>query len=244
MKKAARSKALAHALAEMPKEACGLVVIVKGRERYIPCKNLAPNATDMFILDPEDYAKAENLGEITEVFHSHPVTVAAPSEADRTACESSGLPWVICNPVNDTWAELTPCGFKAPLIGREYTWAVADCWTLIRDWYIENNILLPDWPRPADPKEFENNPIFDECWATAGFSLIDEEEELKRGDALLMRINSKGLDHCAVYIGDNMILHHLAGRLSSRDIYGGGGWYETITGKRLRHYDWARLQVG
>jgi proteasome lid subunit RPN8/RPN11 len=244
MKKAARSKALAHALAEMPKEACGLVVIVKGRERYIPCKNLAPNATDMFILDPEDYAAAEELGEITEVFHSHPVTVAAPSEADRIACESSGLPWVICNPVNDTWAELTPCGFKAPLIGREYTWAVADCWSLIRDWYIENNILLPDWPRPADPKEFENNPIFDECWATAGFSLIDEEEELKRGDALLMRINSKGLDHCAVYIGDSMILHHLAGRLSSRDIYGGGGWYETITGKRLRHYDWARLQVG
>jgi proteasome lid subunit RPN8/RPN11 len=244
MKKAARSKALAHALAEMPKEACGLVVIVKGRERYIPCKNLAPNATDMFILDPEDYAKAEDLGEITAVFHSHPVTAAAPSEADRIACESSGLPWVICNPVVDTWAELAPCGFKAPLIGREYTWAVADCWTLIRDWYIENNILLPDWPRPADPKEFENNPIFDECWATAGFSLIDEEEELKRGDALLMRINSKGLDHCAVYIGDSMILHHLAGRLSSRDIYGGGGWYETVTGKRLRHYDWARLQVG
>lgn len=244
MKKAARSKALAHALAEMPKEACGLVVVVKGRERYIPCQNLAPNARDMFILDPEDYAAAEELGEITAVFHSHPKTAAAPSEADRIACESSGLPWVICNPVVDTWAELAPCGFEAPLIGREYTWAVADCWTLIRDWYIENNILLPDWPRPADPKEFENNPIFDECWATAGFSLIDEEEELKRGDALLMRINSKGLDHCAVYIGDSMILHHLAGRLSSRDIYGGGGWYETITGKRLRHYDWARLQVG
>jgi len=244
MKKAARNKALAHALAEMPKEACGLVVVVKGRERYIPCKNLAPNASDMFILDPEDYAAAENLGEITAVFHSHPKTAAAPSEADRIACESSGLPWVICNPVVNTWAELAPCGFKAPLVGREYTWGVADCWSLVRDWYIENNILLPDWPRPADPREFERNPIFDECWAAAGFSLIDEEEELKRGDALLMRINSKGLDHCAVYIGDSMILHHLAGRLSSRDIYGGGGWYEVITGKRLRHYNWMKLQVG
>jgi len=244
MKKAARSKALAHALAEMPKEACGLVVIVKGRERYIPCQNLAPNATDMFILDPEDYAKAEDLGEITAVFHSHPVTAAAPSEADRIACESSGLPWVICNPVVDTWAELAPCGFKAPLIGREYTWAVADCWTLVRDWYTENGVSIPDWPRPTTLDQFQASPMFDECWAVGGFSLLDEEEELKRGDLILMRIDSKGLDHCAVYIGDSMILHHLAGRLSSRDIYGGGGWYETITGKRLRHYDWARLQVG
>ena len=242
MKKAARSKALAHALAEMPKEACGLVVIVKGRERYIPCQNLAPNATDMFILDPEDYAKAEDLGEITAVFHSHPVTVAAPSEADRTACESSGLPWVICNPVNDTWAELTPCGFKAPLIGREYTWAVADCWTLVRDWYTENGVSILDWPRPTTLDQFQASPMFDECWALGGFSLLDEEEELKRGDLILMRIDSKGLDHCAVYIGDNMIIHHLAGRLSSKDIF--GGWYETVTGKRLRHYDWARLQVG
>ena len=244
MKKAARSKALAHAIAEMPKEACGLVVIVKGRERYIPCQNLAPNATDMFILDPEDYAKAEDLGEITAVFHSHPVTAAAPSEADRIACESSGLPWVICNPTNDTWAELAPCGFKAPLIGREYTWAVADCWTLVRDWYTENGVSIPDWPRPTTLEQFQASPMFDECWAVGGFSLLDEEEELKRGDLILMRIDSKGLDHCAVYIGDSMIIHHLAGRLSSRDIYGGGGWYETITGKRLRHYDWARLQVG
>ena len=240
MKKAARSKALAHALAQMPKEACGLVVIVKGRERYIPCKNLAPNATDMFILDPEDYAAAEELGEITEVFHSHPVTVAAPSEADRIACESSGLPWVICNPAYDTWAELAPCGFKAPLIGREYTWAVADCWTLVRDWYTENGVLLPDWQRPVNAADFVAAPMFEDCWASAGFTRLPEEEPLQRGDALLMRIAGKGLDHCAVYIGDGLILHHIRGRLSSRDIY--GGWLQKCTGKTLRHYDWAKLQ--
>jgi cell wall-associated NlpC family hydrolase len=194
----------------------------------------------MFILDPDDYTAAEDLGEIIAVFHSHPKTAPTPSDADRTACESSGLAWYICNPRLGTWAELAPCGYKAPLIGRQYAWAVADCWTLVRDWYTENGVILPDWSRPLDSAEFVNAPMFDACWPSAGFTPIAEDELLQRGDFILMRLAGKGLDHCAVYIGDGLILHHIRGRLSSRDIY--GEWLQNCTGRRLRHYDWAKLQ--
>ena len=181
--------ALVHAKDQDPKEAVGLVLNIRGKQRYYPCRNLAITDHQCFILDPEDYVKADNKGEIIAVFHSHPINPPTPSQADKVSCEDSGLPWYIVNPQTKQWAYLEPTGYKAPLLGRQWVWGITDCWSLVRDWYKEEkNIELRDWKRPATLEEFNNKPLFEDCAWRTNFRELRPEEKLQDGDVLHISI--------------------------------------------------------
>ena len=103
LNKKIKEEALSHAKEDAPRESVGLVHVVKGRQRYFPCNNLANTPDEHFVLDPVDYANCEDKGEIICVIHSHPITNHHPSPADLVACEKSGLPWFVVNPDTENW---------------------------------------------------------------------------------------------------------------------------------------------
>ena len=212
-----REAAEQHAATEAPREACGLVVIIKGRERYWPCRNLAVG-TDQFVLDPVDYAAADDAGDIMTVVHSHPSTPADPSQADKVSCEASGLPWLVYGVQAQRWAYLEPSGYQAPLVGRQWSHGVLDCYSLIRDWFrIERGLVLPNFDR-RDEWWLAGGNLYLENFRAAGFAEIDPAD-IQPGDGILMRVMSPVPNHGAVYLGDNRIIHHVQGRLSCRDNY-------------------------
>ena len=228
-----KDSALLHAKEQDPKESCGLLVNVKGKEKYFPCGNLSLTSHQCFILDPEDYVKADNLGQIVAVIHSHPVTPPTATDADKISCEQSNLPWHIVNPKTEQWGYYEPSGFKPKLLGRPWVWGITDCWSLVRDWYKqEKNIELIDWQRPTTPEEFNQNPMFEKCAASTGFQELQPHEKLQDGDILFMSILANNLNHVAIFINGEL-LHHLADRLSCIEPY--TEWYLKCTGKRLRY---------
>ena len=233
-----KEEILFHIKSEYPKEACGLIAVVDGKEKYYPCTNLAENKYEDFMLNPKDYYRVSKEGDIIYVIHSHPNESASPSKSDQTACDVMGINWWIVSYPEVQWHEVISANKKPGLIGRQFIYGLLDCFTLVEDYYREVcNIVLkvPQWNKDNgyewDFWEKGKNYYVDN-YEVNGFKRITDGS-LKPHDALLMNIRSPISNHCAIYLGDNRILHHLVSRLSCRDQY--GQHYRQYTTHTLRH---------
>jgi proteasome lid subunit RPN8/RPN11 len=260
MRKDIRAAIERHALADYPREACGLLLAVRGREHYRPCRNLA-EGTGQFRLAADDWAAAEDAGEILAVVHSHPDAPVTPSQADRVACEATGVPWYIVGVRADTATgsapridglhRFTPTGWRAPLVGRAFFHGVLDCYALVRDYFArERGITLPDFER-RDDWWLQGDDLYMRHFAEAGFAPLPQGAPLRPSDVILMQVRpSPQANHAAVFLGDSILaeapdlhplagamLHHLYGRLSERAVYG-GHWLE-CTRLVIRHRELA-----
>ena len=223
-----------HTEEEYPKEACGFIIVTsRGREQYYKAKNIAEDIEEHFIIDPISYADAEDSGEIIGICHSHPNEASEPSEADKVSCETTNKPWHILSWPSNHLYSWTPNGYEAPLIGRTFSHGVLDCYTLVKDYYKrELNIELENYFRQDEWWDKGEN-LYVDNFKNQGFVQVKDEDDLQKYDAFLIKLVSSVPNHAAIYIGGDMIIHHVHGRLSNRQLY--GGYWRKHTTHHLRH---------
>lgn len=206
-----------YAKAQAPREACGLILNYAGKELFQPCANVS-ELPESFEIDPKEYAKWEDFADVMAIVHSHVDRSPRPSQADLVSCEFSGLPWHIVSVPDFQWHSFAPTGYEAPLIGREYSHGVLDCYTLVRDWFALDGVKLPDFHREWEWWK-KGSDLYMSNFSRLGFYPVDPPYQ--RGDVFLMNIRSEVVNHAGVHVGDGIMLHHAVGRLSCREVYGG-----------------------
>jgi proteasome lid subunit RPN8/RPN11 len=222
--------ALAHAEAEQPMEACGVIA----GDQYFRLRNEA-TVHDAFAMDMRGYHALDQQYGVAVIVHSHVYLPAIASDGDRAGCEKTGKPWLIISWPTGQSSVIEPSGWRAPLVGRQWAWGSLDCFGLVRDAFqAYTGILLPDFERDWLFWERGENLVA-EHFAEAGFIKLPQDSEPKHCDVFGMKINAKVVNHLGIFLAEHggVMLHQLMGRLSIREIY--GGTYRQATVLHLRH---------
>lgn len=234
------------AQAEYPFECCGFVVqtpegAILARKttntlpRTLPADQIAlkakETAANAFLIDPLELHLASLQGKILAIYHSHPDESSALSESDYQVSEEYQLPIIAVSFPAEGYSTYSPLS-KGTLIGRPFIYGLYDCYTLVRDWYARNGVLLPE----ARYKEFgwwrnsANDSYYRAGLEQMGFCLCND---LSVGTVVAMRHSSEHVNHIGVISRPGMLLHHLSRQCSMEVPY--GGTWEHSTAFTLRH---------
>lgn len=222
---------LEHARASAPTECCGLIVKKGDEHRYWPARNVAVDPVNHFEIDADDWIDAENAGEVIAVVHSHPDGPRHLTSLDRINQIKTGLDWLLA--VDKTVLHFPPVPH---LLHRDFHHGVTDCYTLVRDAYALCGVDLDDFQRPDDWWKSELDLYVDNI-ESQGFERVSGDPQA--GDVILIQLQSNKANHAAIYLGEQMILHHVPGRLSRRELY--SGYWLKHTHSIWRLNGWQRL---
>lgn len=104
-----------------------------------------------------------------------------------------------------------------PFCNHDYEQGITDCYSLVRDFYKERyQIEITNYARPLDWTLDPNLDFFTQKFQREGFEDTGNSPyRVRFGDVLMMRIaRSEVVNHVAIYVGRQKILHHLQGRPS------------------------------
>lgn len=207
----------------------------------VPLKNIHPQPEEHFKVDSREYFSHNPIA----LVHSHPIQknfvapdygsyydCRTPSDADMSMQIQLDVPFGILSTdgVENTEIVWFP-DLDSPIIGNKYIAGVTDCFRVARAFYWqEYGLKIIDYPRNYGIWASGDN-VFAKNLERAGFYEI-EEQDIKRGDAMLMKLTATDENHCAIYLGGDEIIHHINNRLS--EVTSLTKWRRKVT-RFLRH---------
>ena len=138
------------------------------------------------------------------------------------------------------------------LLGKSFEHGKQDCYTILADLFKDNlNVTLTAYARPDDwwIDDDMDLDLYRQNYEREGFQLVDMQHvrDLRILDVALISIpdprNPKRtvINHCAIYVGEGMVVHHPYGRFSEKSRYAGG--LKNFTSMIIRHRDVPDLEV-
>lgn len=210
-----------------PREGCGVFVAIKGEREWVPCDNVSEDE-DNFIIDSKQYIAASHKGDIIGIVHSHPDGSSDPSDMDKKYCNTLGVPYYIFSYPEMDLTVVEPEREEKYLYGRNYEFAVNDCFEAARDYLATKKIFVP------------SRAAFEDDWWDKGLDYFTEElikeygyikveGNMQENDVIIFTINASVGNHCGVYLGEDIFFHHAENRISCKEnLY--PFWKKYITG--------------
>ncbi len=214
------SSIIKHLAGTRKEELCGLVVESGGMNIYLPCHNSHSTPENNFCISNGDYISASVRGRVVAVCHSHTKLGSEHLSSNDRICQyRNKITWILHSyrngdPGLSSWSPV------ANLKGREFSEGYVDCYDSFRDFYALAGKQLPDFS-PCDGyridgwyKEPGATSPFTDNIEKFGFKKVRSHSEMIPGDIIFSLLGAKVPNHVSVYVGNNMIFHHLPGRLS------------------------------
>ena len=209
-------------LKRFPEEACGLII----GDKYYACTNAHEKPREQFKITGKERLSLQLAhGTVEAVLHSHPYgpadgqrcyrekyNPAWPSVVDQQQFIDDTCDWGIVATDGDgisdfVWLSQQP----KSLDSRAFEWFTSDCYAVVRDWYsLNTNMRLPNFVRPW---EFWKNGIntIEDGIATLSHAERIATAKAQVGDMVCFAVaGSKVVNHLAVIVGDNKMLHIFA----------------------------------
>lgn len=203
-------------------ESCGLIVFSDNSFRFIPCKNIAKDKINNFIIDPKDYLQASKIGTIDSCVHSH-VKDSSFSIEDINNSFNNNLNYLLYNIKRDKFYffDINKYKLYKDYVNLDFKLGKNDCANLIYHFYKNHlNIEVPIRPITENLSSYKelkqknlhvwDGPLYKENIEMFHIFKPKNFEDLKPFDIIVFNdIKEKVPAHGAIYIDNELMLHQM-----------------------------------